>query len=156
MEVLKALIKQPYWVISLVLGAAFLALTCVTVDKDSHWSTHPPGTLWLAIVGIALLVLSVAGFGLTLWRRGDLGAGGLEGLDPKRVKKCGTALCTNVAGCEIRVVKGGLRNINNRWVQRSCFPVMNTSMTGVWAIPGAHWVPMRIGCSKAMLESLPL
>jgi hypothetical protein len=105
MEVLKALLKQPYWVIALLLGVALVSLTCVTVEKDYHWRTHAPDTLWLAIVGIALLALSSVGFGFTLLPRDEPG-NTLEGLDVKSVQKSDGGLCTNVAGCEIRVVNG--------------------------------------------------
>ena len=112
MEVLKALFKQPYWVIALVLGVGLLGITCVTLDKDNHWSTHPPGTLWLAMVGIALMVLSSVGFGFTLWPKGGHGTDPLAGLDAKRVQTCDGALCTNVSGCEIRVVNGHIEDFH--------------------------------------------
>jgi len=106
MEVLKALFKQPYWVIALVLGVALIGLTCVNFDKESHWSTHPPGTLWLVVVGVALVALSVVAFAATLLEKRKSAADALEGLDATRVQKRDGALCTNVSGCEIRVVNG--------------------------------------------------
>jgi len=54
MDVLKALIKQPYWVIALILGVALVVFPCVTVDKDYHWTTHPPNTSLLVVVGVAV------------------------------------------------------------------------------------------------------
>jgi hypothetical protein len=110
MEVLKALFKQPYWVIALVLGVGLLGITCVTLDKDNHWSTHQPGTLWLAMVAIALIVLSSVGFGFTLWPKGGHGIDPLAGLDAKRVQTCDGALCTDVSGCQIRVVNGHIED----------------------------------------------
>jgi hypothetical protein len=92
MDVLKDLFKQPYWIIALVSGVALVALTCVTVDKDYHWSTHAPGALWLAVVGIVLLALSSVSFGFTLLPKRQSGVSALEGLDPQRVQSCDGAL----------------------------------------------------------------
>lgn len=64
MDVLKALLKQPYWVIALVLGVVLVALPCVTIDKDNHLATHPPNTFSLVAFGGALLLLSAVGFAL--------------------------------------------------------------------------------------------
>jgi len=106
MEALKTLFKQPYWVIALVAGVVLVGLTCITLDKDNHWTTHAPGTLWLAIVGASLLALSSGSFVITLLTKNQPGAKDLDGLDAKRVRECDGALCTNVNGCEIRVVNG--------------------------------------------------
>jgi hypothetical protein len=51
-DALKDLFKQPYWVITLVLGAILSTLPCVTIDKDFRWTTHPPNTLLLAAIGV--------------------------------------------------------------------------------------------------------
>jgi hypothetical protein len=110
MDAFKALFKQPYWVITLVLGVVLVAAPCVTIDKDYHWVTHPPSTLVLVVVGIALLGLSGLGFGLTLWMKHktdeDMGAG----LDLTRVRESNGAMWTTVSGCEIRVVDGRLQD----------------------------------------------
>ena len=55
MDVLKALFKQPYWVIALVLGVVLVGLPCVTIDKENHFATHPPSTLLPVVIGVALL-----------------------------------------------------------------------------------------------------
>jgi len=105
MDMLKALFKQPYWVIALILGATLVCLPCITVDKD-HWATHPPSTLVPVAVGIALLVLSCLAFGYTLLQQRTEEFGTLRGVDLKRVKEGDGALWTKVSGCEIRVIKG--------------------------------------------------
>jgi hypothetical protein len=106
MDVLKALVKQPYWVIALILGVALVALPCVTVDKDYHWATHPPNTSLLVVVGIALLLLSSVAFAFTLMEKRATDADDFGGLDLKRVKEGNGVLWTNIGGCEIRVVNG--------------------------------------------------
>lgn len=106
MDALKDLLKQPYWVIALVLGVALVGLPCVTVDKDYHWTTHPPTTLVLVIVGIALLVLSSTAFGFTFLTKPTGDANQIGGLDLARVKESDGLLWTNVGGCRIQVVTG--------------------------------------------------
>lgn len=106
MDALKALFKQPYWVIALVLGGALVPLPCVTVDKDYHWSTHPPNTMWPVVVGIALLVLSAIALGFNLWTKHTADADARAGLDLARVKESKGVMWTTVGGCEIRVVNG--------------------------------------------------
>ena len=73
---LKELIKQPYWVIALIVGAVLIALPSVDVDKN-HFSTHPPSTSWPVITGLVVLSLSAFGFAFTLWsqRVRNVGAG---------------------------------------------------------------------------------
>ena len=109
-ETFKTLLKQPYWVIALFLGVVLVALPCVTVDKENHFATHPPSTLWLVVVGVALLVLSGLGFGFTLWtnRATDENLG--TGLDLTRVKESNGAMWTSVAGCELRVDYGSVQD----------------------------------------------
>jgi hypothetical protein len=101
-------LKQPYWVLTLILGVAFVGFPCVTIDKDYRWISHPPSTLYPVIVGIGLLLISVAGFGFTLWSKRSTNADAVGGLDLTRVKESGGVLSTTVAGCEIRVVEGRL------------------------------------------------
>jgi hypothetical protein len=111
MDVVKALFKQPFWVIALVLGVGLVASPCVTIDKDYHWTTHPPTTLIPVALGIALVVLSVLAFGYTLWAKHetdeDKGSGGL---DLGRVKESNGDMWTTVSGCEIRVLNGRLQD----------------------------------------------
>src|SRR6202035_2805673 len=106
MDVLKALFKQPYWVITLVMGVLLVALPCVTIDKDYHWTTHPPSTLFPEAVGIALLVLSALGFAFTLWTKHVSDTNKATGLDLTRVKESNGAMSTMVSDCEVRVVEG--------------------------------------------------
>ena len=101
------LLKQPYWVIALILGAALVAGPCITIDKNFSWNTHPPTTYLLVSVGLALLLLSIIAFGYSLWsehrsNKDDVGSG----VDLARVKESKGALWTRVSGCEIRVVTG--------------------------------------------------
>src|SRR5258708_7864181 len=109
-DALKALFKQPYWVIALVLGVALVALPCVTVDKDYHWTTHSPKTLWLVAIGISLLLLSAAGFAFTFWQKHVSAEDTRTGLDFSRVRESNDAMWTTVSGCEIRVVEGRLQD----------------------------------------------
>ena len=109
--VLKALVKQPYWVIALVLGVVLVAFPCVTIDKYNHWTPHSPSTFVPVVVGIGLLLLSSVGFGLTLLLKratnaDDVGAG----LDLTRVNESNGVLWTIVSGCEIRVVHGRIED----------------------------------------------
>jgi hypothetical protein len=106
MDALKALFKQPYWVIALVLGGVLVPLPCITVDKDYHWSTHPPSTLWPVVVGVGLLALSGLGFAFTLWTKRTAEADAGACLDLGRVKESKGVMWTTVSGCEIRVVNG--------------------------------------------------
>ena len=109
-EVLKELVKQPYWVLTLVLGVVAVTFPCVTIDKDYRWISHPPSTLYPVIIGIGLLVTSVAGFGWTLWSKRPTNADPVGGLDLTRVKESNGVLSTTVGGCEIRVVEGRLED----------------------------------------------
>jgi len=109
-EALKALLKQPYWVIALILGALLVALPCVTVDKDNHWATHPPSTTLPAVAGIALLLLSAVAFALTLWMKQKSDEASAAGLDFSRVKENKEILSTTVGDCEVRVVEGRLED----------------------------------------------
>jgi len=109
-DALKAVVKQPYWVIALLFGATLVTFPCVTVDRD-HWTTHPPNTLWPMTIGVALLLLSSVGFLFTLLSKpptnaSDAGAG----LDLTRVKEHDDVLSTTVSGCEIRVTTGRIED----------------------------------------------
>jgi hypothetical protein len=111
MDTLKDLVKQPYWVIALILGALMVTLPCVTVGKDNQWTMHEPATLLPVWVGLALLVISSISFGFTLLsdRSGD--AQSLDaGLDLTRVKETRDVLWTTVNGCEIRAVEGRIED----------------------------------------------
>lgn len=111
MDALKALVKQPYWVIALILGVALVAFPCVTIDKDYHWMSHPPSTFVPVAIGIALLLVSSAGFGFTLLSKRSTNADDVgAGLDLTRVKESNGALWTTVGGCEIRIVYGRIED----------------------------------------------
>lgn len=109
-KALGELIKQPYWIVALLIGAVFIALSCVKVEEGYRWSTHSPDTYWLATIGLVLLLLSALAFTLNVLptlRKSDVGAG----VDLDRVKedKHGE-LSTTVNGCEIRVVAGRIED----------------------------------------------
>jgi hypothetical protein len=107
MKILKELLKQPYWILALGLGAVLVALPCVTFTKDWHWTTHPPTTYWLVCPGAGLLLLSAAAFVFVLVSKRatdemDIGAG----LNLSRVKEANGRVWTSVNRCEVGVVSG--------------------------------------------------
>lgn len=110
MDTLKALFKQPYWVIALVLGVGLVASPCVTIDKDYHWATHPPSTLVPVVPGIGLLILSVLAFGYSLSTKKKNEEGKGAGLDLARARENNGVMCTTVSGCEICVLSGRLQD----------------------------------------------
>jgi len=105
-EALKALLKQPYWVIALLLGGIFIAFPCVTVEKDYRWTAHPPATVIPIVFGAVVSLVSFAGFAYTLLAKRSADANGFGGLDLRRVKESGGVFSTTVNGCDIRVVNG--------------------------------------------------
>jgi hypothetical protein len=112
-DALKALIKQPYWIVALIVGAVLVLIPCITISKDYVLSAHAPATLVPVVVGIALLAISALAFTVaTLPRRtsfDDVGAG----LDLSRVKEREGVFSTTVGGCEIRVVSGRIEECPN-------------------------------------------
>jgi hypothetical protein len=122
MDALKALLKQPYWVIALVFGVALVGFPCLTVATDYHLTSHPTTTLLPVVVGIALLVQSSTAFGFTLLAKRRSGANALGGLDLKRVKEANGALRTNVSGCGIQVLNGRIEEYGTSREPRSSFP----------------------------------
>lgn len=111
LDTLKELLKQPYWIVALILGVVLVVLPCVTIDADKRWITHPPNTLLPVFVGIALLVVSLASFGFTLLSGPPVAERGMNaGLDLSRVKEADGVLWTRVGGCEIRVVEGRIED----------------------------------------------
>lgn len=107
---LKELIKQPYWIITLILGVILVILPTVSLDKEYHWVTHKPNTWVLVIFGSALLVFSVASFGYTLLSNSKKDTNLGTGVDLTRVKENNGVFWTTVGGCEIRVVQGRLED----------------------------------------------
>lgn len=103
LDALKELLKQPYWVIALIVGAALIIFPCVTIDKDHSFNPHAPNTFWPVWAGVGVLLLSSVGFAHTLWGR-HTGTG--AGVDLTRVKEHDGILSTNVGGCEIHVCNG--------------------------------------------------
>jgi O-acetyl-ADP-ribose deacetylase (regulator of RNase III) len=106
-DALKALFKQPYWVIALVLGVALIVLPSV---KESHLQIQAQSARLLVVVGIVLLAVSVLGFGLTLWTKYKTDEATGTGLDFTRVKESNGMTWTTVSGCEIRVVNGRVQD----------------------------------------------
>ena len=78
MDLLKTLLKQPYRVIALIIGAALVVAPCVTIDKDHHWTTHRPATWLRAMVGLALLLVSTVEFAVHLLRMKTRTEAGLD------------------------------------------------------------------------------
>jgi hypothetical protein len=113
MDALKALIRQPYWVIALILGAVLVALPSITINRDYLLVTHPPSTLLPVAVGLALLVVSAAAFTLTVIRKEPATPSDSAGLDLTRVTERDGVLSTSVGGCEIRVVNGRIEDYPN-------------------------------------------
>ena len=111
LDTLKALLKQPYWIISLVLGAVLITFPCLSVDKD-HWVAHPPNTLLPVVVGIALLFVSLFAFVFTIWTQRAPAAEVGAGLDLTRVQEANGVMWTTVSGCEIRVTNGRLQDFS--------------------------------------------
>jgi hypothetical protein len=103
MDALKSLLKQPYWVIALVVGAALVAAPCVTVG-NGKFETHAPQSMLLVIVGVCLLIASLVIFVYTLIAKKPLADD--AGVDLSRVREEAGVFSTVVGDCEIRVVKG--------------------------------------------------
>lgn len=107
MDIVKTLLKQPFYIVALFLGAALVALPYLKVDKDYHLNTQARTSTLLVVVGIALLAAGTVAFGFTLWtkRKAETDAG----LDLSRVKENKGEMWTSVSGCEIRIVEGLLQ-----------------------------------------------
>jgi hypothetical protein len=97
-KALGALLKQPYWVITLVAGVALVLAPSISIGKYYSWNSNASSYLPIGI-GIALIVLSALTFSYSLFSRSDIGAG----VDLARVKEGDGALWTTVGACEIRV-----------------------------------------------------
>ena len=111
----KELLKQPFWIIALILGVVLEVLPCVTIDKDWHFSTHPPTTYWLVWIGITLLLVSIASFAYTLYSKQSASVSGADaGLNYTHVKESNGIMWTMVGDCEIRVANGRLEDYSQR------------------------------------------
>lgn len=109
-DALKTLFKQPYWVISLILGTFLVAFPYVDIDKDNHFKTHPPINVVPIVIGIVLLVVSILGFAVTFWKKHKTDELVGTGLDLTKVKEKDGVMWTTVGGCEIRAVNGRLQD----------------------------------------------
>jgi hypothetical protein len=103
-----ALMKQPYWVIALILGVLLVAGPSLTIDKSYLWYTHPPTTYVPVVIGICLLILSAAAFGYSTFSKPIVDIG--SGVDLARVKEAKGAFWTKVSGCEIRITNGRIED----------------------------------------------
>jgi hypothetical protein len=111
LEALRDIVKQPYWVIALIVGVVLVAGPCVTMDKEHSWSTHPPTSYWPIGVGIALVIVSASAFLLNGWlveRSANRNAS--VGLDFSRVSEREGEVWATVGGCEIRVAQGRIES----------------------------------------------
>lgn len=102
-EFVKKLIEQPYWIAALFLGCILILAPIASLDKDSHFSSHPPTTYIPIIMGVILLLASFVAFGFMQWKDVKVG-----GVDLTKVKDDRGDLLTVVNGCEIRVVTGSI------------------------------------------------
>lgn len=112
MDALKALVKQPFWIVALAIGGILVALSCASFDKQEHWSAHAPDSYWLLGIGLGLLGLSAGAYGFAQWlnyiTRKDLLEG--AGLDLTKVREVDGVISTRVGGCEIRIVCGRIED----------------------------------------------
>lgn len=110
-DAFKELLKQPYWVIALILGVGLVTFPCITIDKDYHWVTHSPNPFLPVVVGIVMLLLSSVSFAFTLLSKRSANADNVgAGLDLTRVKESKGVLWTTVGRCEIRIVEGRIQD----------------------------------------------
>ena len=107
----KQLLKQNYSVIILIVGAFLSGISCITVSqKDTYLQTHSPTPLALFVLGLVLILVSVAAFAHSVWQSPDPG-----GLDLSVVKESRGIFSTTIDNeCEIRVVKGKLQDYAQR------------------------------------------
>jgi hypothetical protein len=95
LDLLKALARQPWWLVVLVLGATLVVLPTVTIRNDKGYalSTHTPTTFVPVGLGVFLIAVSIVGVWLTYRRTSPSAAG----LDLSRVAERDGALCTVVS-----------------------------------------------------------
>lgn len=101
-------LKQPYWILCLILGATLIALPSITY-KDHQLTYQAASTYIPVVVGIVLLIISAATFVYSLLLTGkteDVGAG----VDLKQVKEQNGEFAVRVNDCEIRVVNGRIED----------------------------------------------
>jgi hypothetical protein len=107
-DALKTLMKQPFWVITLLIGVLLVVLPCVTVDKSYVWETHAPQTYWLLGLGLVLVLFSALAYWLAQVT-GPAGAGN-AGVDTSAVKESKGVMWTTIGGCEVRVTYGRIES----------------------------------------------
>src|SRR5262249_14799976 len=105
---LGTLIKQPYWIITLVFGVVLVSGPSITVDKTYLWQTHPPTTYVPVIAGAILLVLSAAAFGYATLSKQVVDVG--KGVDLSKIKDSKGVVSAVVSGCEIRIINGRIED----------------------------------------------
>lgn len=108
-DALKELIKQPYWIIALILGSILIIFPCVTIDKE-NFQSHAPTTFLPVSMGIGLLVVSLFSFGFTLWSNHKKELQTAGGLDLSQVKETKGALSINIGKCLVRVIEGRIED----------------------------------------------
>jgi len=102
-DLFKTLVKQPYWVLLLVVGAIITVLPSVSFDKERYFTTHQPNTLLLVFIGCTLMLIGMVGFGISIWQNERQEA---TGVDLTKVSERNGFLSTMVSDCEIRVCEG--------------------------------------------------
>jgi hypothetical protein len=107
-----ALLKQPYWVITLAAGVALVLAPSITIDKYYGWNPDIP-TYWPVGTGIALILLSALTFGYSLMSQRDTKEGIGGGVDLERVKEHNGGFWTKVNACEIGVVTGRIEEYDD-------------------------------------------
>jgi hypothetical protein len=101
-DLLKIVLKQPYSVISLIIGSALVAMPFLTFDKDWHPVTHSAQSIGLVVIGSVILAVSIVGFGMAYWIKHRTDE---DGLDLSSVKEIPNGFSIQLSGCEIRVVE---------------------------------------------------
>jgi hypothetical protein len=111
MDFLKTLIKQPFAIVAVLVGAMLIVLPYIQVDKDNHVATHARTSTAPIVVGVALVIAGGVAAFFTLWTSHvQTTKDAIAGLDLSKVKEKDGELSTCVSGCEIRVIEGLLQD----------------------------------------------
>ena len=114
----KVALKQPYWIIVFIVGAAMIALPCVGY-KNGVWAAQEPNSWFLIYAGIILIVVSLLAFAISIAldfrakRDASIQLASGAGLDVSRVKEAGSTLSTKIGNCEISVILGRLEKYHS-------------------------------------------
>jgi hypothetical protein len=94
----------------MLVGCALAVAPCVTVDKEHSWTTHPPTTLFPAIMGGVLLIVAVIGFvnSIRISERESS-----PDVDLNKVSENNGILSTKIGSCEISVMEGRIEEYSN-------------------------------------------